>query len=93
MELVKENNEPLLFSQLKRGSVFTCKGSYRPFIKHSDAVSLDVDGKDHCLSHRQEVFPKRVSTETFHRLTNLMIAHDRVLTNASIKRAVCLKAS
>lgn len=70
---------PKLFKDIQPGQCFSPKNSHVVYIKHSNAVSFDLEGKDHIFSLRDEVFPKFMSGDNYQKMLNHLYNHDQIV--------------
>lgn len=67
-----------LFKELNQYTVFTVEGSREVCIKHSNAVSFNLEGKDCIFALNDRCYPKIVDKETFNTLMNHVNNHNSV---------------
>lgn len=68
--------KPVRYADLQRGQMFTIHGSRKLYIKHSNAVCFDEEGKDTILALNDPCYPKVVDRGIYHKFFRYVLRQD-----------------
>ena len=77
--------KPIPYYKLHQFTIFTVTNHYKKYIKHSDALALDINGNAIIPDRYEGCWPKRVSGQEFVQFLKAIKEHDNEIMKEVFK--------